>query len=75
MTTQDSSGFAPPPPHPVYFGDIDEVLRKVSDHVPIADTDRIYQWELETQRKVYLGLLALGFLMIGFSLMLSIRPT
>lgn len=73
-SSQDSSGFAPPPPNPVYFWDMDDVLRRVADNVPIVDTERLYQWELETQRKVYMALIALGIFMLGFGLFLTITP-
>jgi hypothetical protein len=73
-SSEDSSGFAPPPPKPLYFGDMDDVLRRVADHVPIVDTERLYHWELETQRKVYLAVISLGLVMLGFGLVLTIAP-
>jgi hypothetical protein len=72
--TADSSGFAPPPPKPVYFGDIDEVLRKVAENVPFVDTERIYLWELETQGKVYMAIIVLSLIMVVFAVLLSIIP-
>lgn len=70
----DASGFAPPPPKPVYFGDIDMVLQKLADNIPIVDTERIYLWELDTQRRVYMGLMGLGLTMVAFGLLYSIVP-
>ena len=70
----DASGFAPPPPKPVYFGDIDVVLQKLADNVPIVDTERIYLWELDAQRRIYMGLIGLGLTMVAFGLLYSIVP-
>lgn len=51
------------------------VLRRVADNVPIVDTECIYQWELESQRKIYLAVMALGAVMLGFGLLLTLAPT
>lgn len=74
QATDDSSGFAPPPPKPIYFGDIDDVLRKVAENVPFVDTERIYLWELDTQGKVYLAIIALSIIMVIFAVLLAIMP-
>jgi hypothetical protein len=51
---------------------MDEVLQRLADNVPFVDTERIYLWELDTQRRVYIALMALGIIMGALSFLLKI---
>jgi hypothetical protein len=56
----------------VYFGNMDDVLRGIASNVPVADTEHIYLWELNTQRRIYIAVVLLGIVMALFGMLLRI---
>jgi len=70
----DSSGMPPVPPKPLYFGDIDAVMKEMSGGFAMVDTERIYLWELEMQKKVYIAFMCLGGCCLAFGYLLALAP-
>lgn len=55
---------------PMFFGDIDRALERVSRQMPLVDRDMVYLWELELHEKVYILLIVVGMMMFALAVMI-----
>lgn len=55
---------------PIYVGDVEQMLEKVSRQVPVANANVIYELELGVHERVYGVLSVIGLLALLFGLLI-----
>lgn len=52
------------------FDDIDDLLDITSQHIPFYDRERAYLYELDSQGKIYLGMVGVAIIMFIVSILI-----